>query len=224
MTNGSPAAPPEKPPAHGHVMRTLRNNFLTGVVVAAPVAVTIWLVLGFVGLVDRIVKPLIPPVYNPETYLKFAVPGLGVVFAVMFLTGLGAFAANVAGRAALGWGDRLVDRVPIVRTVYRGTKQIISSIMVQRESTFREVVMIQHPREDCWMVGFVTRPASGDVARALGPDFVAVFVPTTPNPTTGFLIYERRSRLKTLNMSVEDGLKLIVSAGLLTPGDQSPQV
>jgi uncharacterized membrane protein len=214
--------PPEKPATHGHVMRTLRNNFLTGIVVAAPVAVTIWLVLGFIGIVDRVVKPLIPPIYNPETYLTFAIPGLGLVFAVAFLTGLGAFAANVAGKAALGWGDRLVDRVPIVRTVYRGTKQIINSVMTQRENSFREVVMIQHPREDCWMIGFVTRPASGEVAAALGPDFVAVFVPTTPNPTTGFLIYERRSRLKPLDMSVEDGAKLLVSAGLLTPGQDKP--
>ncbi len=204
-------------------MRALRNNLLAGIVVAAPITVTLWLVLALIGFVDRTVKPLIPPVYNPETYLPFGIPGLGLVFAVVFLTVLGAFATNIAGRAALGWGDRLVDRVPLVRNIYRAIKQIISSIMLQRENSFRDVVLIQWPRDDVWAVGFVARSVTGSLADLLGDERVAVFVPTTPNPTSGFLIYERRDRIKPLNVTLEEGAKLVMSAGLMLPGEDFPK-
>lgn len=203
-------------------MRGLRNNFLTGIVVVTPIAVTFWLALAFLGFVDRVVKPLIPPLYNPESYLPFAIPGLGLVFAVVFLTALGAFAANFAGRAMLSWGDRLVDRVPIIRNVYKAIKQLVETFMLQREHSFREVVLVQYPRDGTWVLGFVTRGAVGEVAEKLGPGFVGVFVPTTPNPTSGFLIYEHRDRMKTLTMSIEEGAKMIVSAGLIAPGEEMP--
>ncbi len=214
--------PEDKTSTRMDLMRGLRNNFLTGVVVVMPIAVTLWLVLAVVGFVDRVVKPIIPPIYNPETYLPFAVPGLGLVFAVMFLTALGAFAANYAGRAALAWADRLVERVPLIRNIYKAVKQLITTFMLQREQSFREVVLVQYPRDGTWVLGFVTRAAVGEVAAALGPGFVGVFVPTTPNPTSGFLIYEHRDRMKTLKMSVEDGAKMIVSAGLVAPGEEMP--
>lgn len=201
------------------LLTTLRNYFLAGVVVATPIAVTLWLVITVVRFFDRTIKPLVPAVYNPESYLPFAIPGLGLVFAVIFLTMLGAFAANILGRTAIGWGERVLGRLPLVRNVYGALKQIVETIISQRERNFQEVALIQYPKEGIWALGFVTAPAKGEMAAVLGGDYVGIFVPTTPNPTSGFLLYESRSRLKILDMSVEEGAKLIISAGLVSPDD-----
>jgi len=199
------------------VLKTLRNYFLAGIAVATPLAVTLWLVITFVTFVDRVFKPLIPPIYNPETYLPFAIPGLGLLAAFIMLTLLGALAANILGRTAIGWGEQVLNRVPLIRNIYGAIKQIIDTVMSQRERSFQEVAMIEYPRPGLWAVCFVTASAKGRVASAIGEDYVGVFVPTTPNPTSGFLLYERRDKLVILDMTVEEGAKLIISAGLVTP-------
>ncbi len=210
-----------EPPERTSVWRSLRNYFFTGIVVATPVTITVWLVYTFVRFADNTVKPLIPRAYNPETYLPFAIPGLGIVFAILMLTMLGALAANILGRSLLSGGERLVARLPLVRNIYNALKQLIETFVAQRRNSFKEVVLVEYPRPGLYALGFITAAARGEVAQALGPDMVGVFVPTTPNPTSGFLLYAPRADLRVLKMSVEEGAKLIISAGLVTPGDST---
>jgi uncharacterized membrane protein len=199
------------------MFRTLRNSFVAGLVVVTPITVTVWLIITFITFVDNSVKPLIPKVYNPESYLPFAIPGLGLLFAVLFITMLGALAANFFGRTLVSIGERIVDRLPFVRTIYGTLKQIVQTIALQSEQSFQEVVLVEYPRPGLWAVGFVTAVAKGPLGAAFSEEHVGVFVPTTPNPTSGFLLYAPRASLQTLDMSVEEGAKLIVSAGLVTP-------
>ena len=203
------------------MLRTLRNSFVAGLVVVTPITVTAWLIYTFVTFVDGQVKPLIPKVYNPETYLPFAIPGLGLIFAIVFITMLGALAANFFGRTLVSVGEGIVERVPFVRNIYGALKQIVHTVALQSERSFQEVVLVQYPRPGLWAIGFVTATAKGPVAEAFTEDHVGVFVPTTPNPTSGFLLYAPRSELHHLNMSVEEGAKLIVSAGLVSPDSRS---
>ncbi|MGD2132902.1 MAG: DUF502 domain-containing protein [Maricaulaceae bacterium] len=195
----------------------LRNSFFTGIVVAAPITVTVWLVYTFINFADRTVKPLIPRAYLPEEWLGFAIPGFGLIVAILVLTMLGALAANILGRSLLQVGERLVARVPFVRTIYGALKQLLESVFSQTEKSFKEVVMIQYPREGLWVVGFITTRARGEVKRRLGEDYLGVFVPSTPNPTSGFIVWLPESDVVRLNMSVEDGANLIVSAGIVIP-------
>ncbi len=199
------------------ILRELRNSFFTGLIVITPVVVTIWLVYAFVTFVDARVKPLIPKIYNPETYLPFAIPGVGLVFAVLFITMLGALAANVIGRYFLGTAERWVDRVPLVRSIYSTLKQLVETVAAQRNNSFKEVALVEYPRPGLFALGFVTAGAKGELAARLGEDWVGVFIPTTPNPTSGFLLFARRSEVQILDMSVEEGAKLIISGGLVTP-------
>ncbi|MEE2524981.1 DUF502 domain-containing protein [Hyphobacterium sp. HN65] len=199
------------------MFRWLRNSLLTGIVVALPVTVTVWLIYTFVNFVDRVIKPLIPEQYNPETYLPFALPGLGVVVAVVGLTLLGALAANFFGRSLIGIGERLLNSVPLVRNVYGAVKQIAETVFSSRQQSFQEVVLVEFPTKGSYAVGFVTADARGEIQDDVSEDAIGVFVPTTPNPTSGFLLYTPRSRVMPLSMSVEEAAKMIISFGLVTP-------
>ena len=205
----------EKPPRKS-LLAWLRARFLTGIVVVAPIGITIWLVWSFVTFVDARIKPLIPDRWNPETYTQFALPGLGVVIGVVSLTFIGAVAANLIGKSLLNVGERLIGRVPFVRNIHLAFKQIFETLASGQAASFKEVVMVEYPRPGLWAVGFVTADAKGAIAEHM-PDMVGVFVPTTPNPTSGFLIYVNRSELKHLDLTVEEGAKLIISAGLVVP-------
>ncbi|MEM1289318.1 MAG: DUF502 domain-containing protein [Pseudomonadota bacterium] len=221
---------PEDQDPHGkahnsHPMARLRTYFFTGVIVVAPVTITGYLVWTFVTWVDRIVKPLIPPVYNPDNYLPFAVPGFGVVAAVLIITMTGFLAANLVGRSVVSFGERLLDRMPLIRTLYRGLKQIFETVLNDRANNFQAVGLIQYPRPGLWAVVFQSTDTRGEVAYRLHTeerqdDLVSVFLPTTPNPTSGFLLFVPRADLITLDMSVEDGAKLVISAGLVVPEHQ----
>ncbi len=212
-----------KPPRRGRLLLWLRNNLLTGIAVSAPIGATVWLVWSFLRWVDGRVVPLIPEKYNPETYLPIAVPGLGLLISVVALTILGALTANLFGRTILGIGERLVERVPLVSSIYGTVKQIVQTVVSQHEQSFDSVVMIEYPRTGVHAVGFVSSPAQGEIAKHLGDGVVGVFVPTAPNPTSGFLIYEKRENLIFLDMTVEAGAKLIISAGLVYPGANGAQ-
>ncbi|MBV6657387.1 MAG: DUF502 domain-containing protein [Devosiaceae bacterium] len=206
-------------------MARLRNYFFTGVIVVAPVTITGYLIWTFVSWVDRIVKPLIPPVYNPDNYLPFAVPGFGVVAAVLIITMAGFLAANLVGRSVVSFSERLLDRMPLVRTLYRGLKQIFETVLNERANNFQAVGLIQYPRPGIWAVVFQSTQTRGEVAYKLSEnegqeELVSVFLPTTPNPTSGFLLFVPKADLITLDMSVEDGAKLVISAGLVVPDHQ----
>ncbi|MEO0383226.1 MAG: DUF502 domain-containing protein [Pseudomonadota bacterium] len=210
---------------NAHPMARLRNYFFTGVIVVAPITITGYLIWTFVTWVDRIVKPLIPPQYNPDTYLPFAVPGFGLLAGVLIVTMTGFLAANLVGRSVVNFGERLLDRMPLVRTLYRGLKQIFETVLNDRSDNFQSVGLIQYPRPGIWAVVFQSTETRGEVAAKIAgeygvEDLASVFLPTTPNPTSGFLLFVPRKDLIQLDMTVEDGAKLVISAGLVVPNHQ----
>mgnify|MGYP000288821359 FL=1 len=196
----------------------LRNYFLTGIVVAAPIGITIYLTWAFVHWVDQRVKPLIPKVYNPDNYLPFSVPGVGLLFAILVLTLLGFMTASLLGRTLVSYGESVLDRVPLVRNLYRGLRQLFQTVLSQSNRSFQKVAVVQYPKEGVWRVGFVATQAKGEVAgRMPDKDLISVFIPNTPNVTAGFLIFVPRREAIILDMSVEEAAKMIISAGLVSP-------
>ena len=207
--------PPKKPSAWAN----LRTNFLTGFVVFAPISITIYLVWTFAEFVDARVLPLVPVVYKLEDYLPISLPGLGVVVFFFFVAGLGALTKNFFGRTLFRIGERLVDRMPVVRSIYNTLKQIVETIFAQGgKDSFEKVCMVEYPRKGIWALAFVSTDTSGEVLSRSGQDaMMSIFLPTTPNPTSGFLLFVPAKDVIVLDMSVEDAAKLVISAGLVTP-------
>ena len=197
----------------------LRNYFLTGIVVAAPISITIYISWWFINLVDGWIKPLVPTIYNPETYLPFTVPGVGLVFAVIGLTLLGALAANLFGRTIVAYGEMMLNRMPIVRNVYSALKQIFETVLQQSNTTFQDVGVVEYPRKGLYALVFVSTSTKGEVQSRVEPgeELLSVFLPTTPNPTSGFLLFVPKKDVMILDMSVEEAAKMVISAGLVTP-------
>jgi len=206
------------------MLRWLRNRFLTGLVVAAPIGITIWLIITFVGFVDRVIKPLIPARYNPESYLPFAIPGMGLLIAILALTLLGALAANIFGRTLLDIGERIVNAVPLIRNIYSALKQIVETVFQSQNTAFQEVVLVEYPMAGSYAVAFVASHGRGVIKSVVGKgdEVIGVFIPTTPNPTSGFLLFIPRSKAVALDLTVEEAAKLIISFGMVTP-DRLPE-
>ncbi len=201
-------------------MTRLRNYFLTGFVVCAPLAITAYIAWSLIGWIDSWVKPYIPARYSPDTYLPFAVPGFGLVVALFLITMIGFLTANFVGRAIVSFGEHLLDRMPLVRGVYRALKQIFETVLSNKSDMFRQVGLVEYPRQGVWSLVFVSNEKQTEINAKLDKDgdpLTAVFMPCTPNPTTGFLMYVYRSEIVLLDMTIEDGAKLIVSAGLVAP-------
>jgi uncharacterized membrane protein len=196
----------------------IRNYFLTGLVVAGPVAITIYLIWTFINWVDDLVRPFIPPMYRPETYLPWPIPGTGLVIGVFALTLLGFLTANLVGRTLVELGEGLLSRMPIVRPVYRTMKQIFETLFSKDGSSFRKVALAEFPAPGMWSLVFISQPPSSELAAKL-PDgeHVSCFLPCTPNPTTGFFFYVKRSELIDLDISVENAMTLLISAGMVQP-------
>jgi len=201
-------------------MRKLRNYFFAGILITAPVGITAWLAWEFVTYVDDRVTPLIPRTWNPETYLPFSIPGLGVVLVIVALMVIGFFAAGLVGRTMVGLGERVLDRMPVIRRIYAAVKQLIETILKEQSQAFREVVLVQYPRQGSWAIGFVTGETEHHVQGETPEGVVNVFLPTTPNPTSGFLLFVPRHETQSLSMSVEEGIKMVVSGGIVTPPDR----
>ena len=204
----------------------LRNYFLTGLIVAGPLAVTIWLIWSFINWVDGVVRPLIPPAYRPETYLPWPIPGTGLVVAIFALTLLGFLTANLVGRTLVGWGEGLLSRMPIVRPIYKTMKQIFETLFSKEGSSFRTVALVEFPAPGMWSLVFLSQPQGGDVAAKLPQgEHVSVFLPCTPNPTTGFFFFVKRSDLIELDITVENAMTLLISAGMVQPnGDDQKKL
>jgi uncharacterized membrane protein len=218
MTNDSDqtaAFPGAKP----GIISRVRNYFLTGLVVAGPVAVTLWLIWWFVTWVDNFVRPLIPMAYRPETYLPVKIPGFGLIIAFIALTLLGFFTANLIGSRLIDLGQSLLSRMPIVRPIYRTTKQIFETLFSSSESSFRRVGLVEFPAPGMWSLVFLTQSPSVSIAAHL-PDteHVSAFLPCTPNPTTGFFFYVPRRDVIDLDITVEQAMTLLISAGIIQPG------
>lgn len=202
----------------------LRNYFLTGLVVVGPVMITLYIAWYVIGAFDRWVKPYIPRVYNPDNYLPFAVPGAGLLFAIIFVTIVGALAANLLGRTLISAGEQMLDRTPIVRSVYKTLKQIFESVVTATgpEQPFQKVGLMEFPSPGIWAIVFVTGQASREFEEvAPGEDLVAVFMPTHLVPPSGFTVFVPRRKVTVVDMSVEDAAKVILSAGMVTPDSQA---
>ncbi len=205
-------------------MTRLRNYFLTGFIVCAPLAITAYIAWSFIGWVDSWVKPYIPARYSPDTYLAFPVPGFGLIVALVLITLIGFLTANIVGRAIVNFGERLLGRMPLVRGIYRSLKQIFETVLSNKGDMFNQVGLVEYPRKDVWSLVFVAGEKETEIGEKLdkpGDPLIAVFMPCTPNPTTGFFFYLPRREVVELSISVEDGAKLIMSAGLIQPGEQN---
>ena len=203
----------------------MRNNFLTGLIICAPIAITIWLTWTFIHWADSWVKPYIPLRFSPEHYIKFAVPGFGLLIAVILITIVGILGKNLIGRTIVEFGESVLARMPLVRSLYKGLKQIFGTVLRERSNSFKKVGMIEYPSPGLWSMVFIATDATGEIASRFndrGMDMVAVFLPPTPVPTAGFLVFVERSKIMELDMGPEDAAKLLISGGLVAP-DWSPK-
>ena len=211
---------------HAGPAARIRNYFLTGLVVVGPVLVTVYLTWSFVTWVDSLVRPFIPPVYRPETYLPWPIPGTGLLIGFFFLTLLGFLTANLVGRSLVELGEGLLNRMPIVRPVYKTMKQIFETLFSKTGSSFRKVALVEFPAPGMWSLVFLSQPPSEDVSSKLPQgEHVSAFMPCTPNPTTGFFFYVLRKDLIELDITVENAMTLLISAGMVQPeGDQQKKL
>ena len=216
-------------PRHS-VFSGLRNSFLTGIVVIAPVALTIWLIWSVIGWVDSFVLPFVPLSYHPENFIEtifglkidLSVRGVGVVVFLTFTTLVGWVAKGLLGRSLIKVGESIVHRMPVVRSIYSGVKQIAETVFAQSERSFEKACLIEYPRKGIWAIGFISTSAKGEIKQHTKTkgNLLSVFVPTTPNPTSGFLLFFPEEDVTELAMSIEDAAKLVISAGLVYPGQK----
>lgn len=206
------------------VLARLRANFLTGLVIAAPIGITVYITWWLVSLIDNWVKPLIPAAYHPDTYMPFTIPGFGLVIALIGLTLLGALTANLFGRTIVAYGEDVLDRMPVVRNLYKALKQIFQTVLSQSSHSFRQVGLIEYPRPGLYALVFIATTTGGEVAEKTrkGEEMLSVFLPTTPNPTSGYLLFVPAQDVTILDMTVEEAAKMVISAGLVEPGDDRP--
>ncbi|WP_104663984.1 DUF502 domain-containing protein [Ensifer adhaerens] len=208
----------------GYIATRLRNYFLTGLIICAPVAITVWLVRTFIDWADGWVKPYLPNFYNPDTYSPVAIPGFGLLIAIFVITFVGFMTANLVGRSIVNFAESLLNRTPLVRTIYKSTKQIFQTVLQEQSSSFKKAGLIEYPSPGIWSLVFIATDVKGEIASKFnerGMDMVAVFLPPTPIPTAGFLLFIPRDKIIPLEMSAEDAAKLLISGGLVTP-DQKP--
>lgn len=200
-------------------LKWMRNRFFTGIIVAVPIVVTYLLVSWVIQKIDDGVFSIIPK-QNLETFLGVNIPFLGIIISMVLIFLLGVLASNFIGRSLIKSGENLLDRVPVVSPIYNSLKQIVQTVAAQKDRAFRDVCLIEYPKKDVWAIGFVTADLSGPPAEALGNDMVCVFVPTTPNPTSGFLLFVNKDSIQILDMTPEEGAKMIISGGMVS-GDQN---
>ncbi|MCU0802715.1 MAG: DUF502 domain-containing protein [Rhodobacteraceae bacterium] len=216
------------------ILGGLRRSFLTGLVVVLPITLTIYLIWTVIGWIDGWVLPFVPSAYHPNELLRhyfgedwtYNVRGLGVIVFLVFTVLVGWLAKGLFGRSILRWAEGLVDRMPVVRSIYNGLKQIAETVFSQSSNNFDRACVVQFPRPGVYAIGFVATKAKGEIAAKVpgGDDLLTVFVPTTPNPTSGFLVFFPASDVIIMDMSVEDAAKLIISAGLVYPNAKDPTV
>ncbi len=195
----------------------LRTYFLAGILITAPIGLTVYLAWLFITFVDQQVFSLLPPRYNPETYLRFSIPGIGLLVALLGLTLIGALTAGIIGRTINQLFEGILNRLPVIRSLYGAIKQIMETVLANKSTAFRECVLIEYPRRGIWTLGFITGRTRGEVQERTAEEVINVFVPTTPNPTSGFLLFVPEKDVIRLKMPIEDGLKLVVSGGIVTP-------
>ncbi len=201
-------------------MLKIRSWFITGILVLTPIILTVYVAWAFITFVDNLVVPIVPDGYRPSNYLPFSIPGLGLIIVFTFTTLVGSLASGLFGRTLIRIWENILNRMPVVRSVYSAIKQILETVMAAQSDAFRQAVLVQYPRKDIWAIGFVTGSTKGEVGNNVSEKMINVFMPTTPNPTSGFLLFFPEKDLIYLKMSVEDALKLVVSGGMVIPKDK----
>ncbi len=220
MANGPKIAPPQRraPRPRPGLATALRTNFLTGLVVVAPVLITFYIIWGIVNFVDAQIVPLVPGVYNPRTYFEYDLPGFGLFIFLVFTTIIGYFTKNLFGRQAVRAFEGWVDRMPVVRSIYNALKQIVETIFSQSQQSFQKACLIEYPRRGLWSIAFVATKTTGEIPQRAGSrELISVFLPSTPNPTTGFLLFVPAEDVVLLDMTLEEAAKMVISAGLVVP-------
>ncbi|MGB0748109.1 MAG: DUF502 domain-containing protein [Magnetospiraceae bacterium] len=200
----------------------LRAYFLTGILVTAPMVITFYLAWLLVDFVDSTIKPLIPVKYNPDSYLPFSLPGIGVLLLAIVLTLVGMLTAGFIGRVLFKAGESVIAEMPVVRSVYGAVKQILETVLAQQSAAFREAVLVEYPRRGLWAIAFITGRTKGEVQNLTEEEVINIFLPTTPNPTSGFLLFVPAKDLVPLSMTVEEAIKMVISGGIVTPPDRRP--
>lgn len=194
----------------------MKRYFITGLLIWAPLGITIWVLSFILGMMDQSIT-LLPIAWQPRALVGFNIPGVGALLTlfVVFITGL--LTANFIGQHLVRWWEALLQRIPVVRSIYQSVKQISDTIFSPSGQAFRQAVLVQYPRQGCWTIGFLTGTPGGEVAKHLGDDMVSLYVPTTPNPTSGFFLMVPKTDVVALDMSVEDALKYLISMGVVAP-------
>ena len=211
-------APKKIKPPRRTLFQSLRVNFFAGIVLVGPVALTIYLAWAFITFVDSRIVPWVPATYNPKTYLDVDIPGFGLIVFLLFTTVVGYFTKNLFGKQLVRIVEGWVDRMPIIRSIYNALKQIAETILSQSQTSFKQACLIEYPRRDLWAIAFVSTTTKGEIPGKAGEsEMISVFLPTTPNPTSGFLLFVPRKDVVILDMDVEQAAKLVISAGLVTP-------
>lgn len=198
----------------------MRGYFFAGILITAPIGISLWIAWGIINFFDNNVVSLLPHKYNPESYLPVQIPGLGLVLTILTLTLIGWLAAGLIGRWVVRMTENLMARMPVISNIYGAIKQIMETVLSQKSNSFRYVVLFEYPRKGIWTMGFVTGTTKGEVQNVIDEEMINVFVPTTPNPTSGFLLFVPKSDLHYLSMSPEEGFKMLVSTGIVTPADR----
>jgi len=223
----------EHPPKKRGLIASLRASFLTGLVVVLPIGMTLYLIWTVTGWIDGFVLPFVPSAYRPDALMQYYlgenyiynIRGVGVVVFLVFTILMGWVARGLIGRSLLHWAEGLVDRMPVVRSIYNGLKQIAETVFAQTDQNFENACLVEYPKEGIWAIGFISTRAKGEIAQRFPEheEMLSVFLPTTPNPTSGFLLFVPATSVRMLDMKIEDAAKLIISAGLVYPNDKGDQ-
>ena len=210
-------------PANVSLGAKFRSRFFAGILITVPITLTVYLVWVVVHSVDNMVASVLPHQWNPNTYLPFDVPGLGLIIFFVSMVMIGAVTASFLGRFFHRRFERILNRLPVVRGIYSAIKQIMDTVFSQRSQAFREAVLVEYPRRDLWTIAFITGETKGEVKNLHEDEIINIYVPTTPNPTSGFLLFVPKSEVILLNMSVDEALKMVISTGIVTPRDRRPE-
>ena len=213
---------------YSKIFVNLRNNFFKGILISVPVFITFyvaWILIKFFdNKVTPVLGPLIPQHLNPSNYLPFEIPGIGLLTVFIFFAIIGFLTTGLFGRIFSSLVEKILSKIPVLRNIYSGLKQLFETILSKRSNSFREVILLEYPRKRIWAMGFLTGDTEGEVQRLTKNSMINIFLPTTPNPTSGFLLFVPAKDVLRLSMSVEEGIKMIISAGILTPSERQKKL
>ncbi len=205
-------------------MAKIRKWLFSGLLVLVPLIITLWVLEWVVSTLDLTLR-ILPEAWHPDRLLGLHIPGFGVLFALVVVLLIGALASNIIGNQLVDWWHALLHRIPVVRSIYSGVKQVSDTLFSEKGNAFRQAVLVQWPREGMWTIGFVTGTPGGDLANHLTGDYLSVFVPTTPNPTGGYFVMLKKADCIVLAMSVDEALTYVISMGVIVPGGpKNPQL